>query len=105
LSAIIRTIERGHPTVPTPTRATGFSKPVVPKHAKLDSWKTFEKNASFWTFSEKDDIYRIEKWKKRSEGGWLPDPERIMVLPAGTFRELAIKQLIELGPNRRGGLE
>jgi hypothetical protein len=94
VEAIKQTIARGHPTVPTPTRATGFPKPVIPQYAKLKSWKAFEKGATSWSFNEKDGIYHIEQWQKRQQGGWLPDPSRLETLPLGTSLDEAVKRLV-----------
>jgi hypothetical protein len=52
--AIMQTIARGHPRIPTPTRATGFPKPVIPKYAKLKSLRAFEQGASCWDFEERE---------------------------------------------------
>jgi hypothetical protein len=94
--AIMQTIARGNPRIPTPTRATGFPKPDIHKYAKLKSWRAFEHGASFWTFNDREGAYHIEQWQKRPEGGWLPDPEREITLPAGTLQDEAIKQLVAI---------
>jgi hypothetical protein len=93
--AIMQTIARGHPIIPTPSREAGFPKPVVPQYAKVKSWKTFEKGATYWTFNEKDGAYHIEQWQKRDKGGWLPDPERREVLPTATTLDQAFQRLID----------
>ena len=94
--AFKRTISRGNPVIPTPTRATGFPKPVVPKYAKLKSWKEFEHGASYWTFEEKRGAYHIEKWKKGEERGWIPDPERMITFTTGTALDEAINQVVTI---------
>src|SRR5258708_39144334 len=82
--AVRQTIDRGHPTVPTPTRATGFPKPVVLRYAKVRSLTAFEKDTSYWQLHRKDDAYQIEQWMKGPQGGLLPDPARNERLSPGT---------------------
>jgi hypothetical protein len=94
--AIKQTIARGNPMIPTPTRATGFPKPVIPKYAKLKSWRAFEQDASYWTFEKREGAYEIEQWQKSPERGWDPDPERRITLPDGTPQDEAIKQLVTI---------
>src|ERR1700693_2456187 len=67
LGAIRRTIDRGHPMVPTPTRATGFPKPVVLRYAKVRSFADFEKDASYWQLHKDGDLFRIEQWKRGAQ--------------------------------------
>ena len=93
--AVDRVIAHGHPIVPTPTRASGFPKPVVPKYAKLGSWRAFEKGATSWKLVEKDGVYTIEQWQKREQGGWLPDPDRDEQLPQGASLDDAVRRLVE----------
>ena len=94
ISAIRRCIDRGHPIVPTPTRATGFPKPVILRYVKVRSLAAFEKDASYWQIHKEDNQYRIEQWKKGAQAGWLPDPARIETLPLGASVDDAIKRLI-----------
>jgi hypothetical protein len=75
--AIKRSIDRGHPIIPTPTRATGFPKPVILTYVKVRSLTAFEKDASYWQLHNEDSLYRIEQWQKGAQGGWVPDPARI----------------------------
>ena len=94
IRAIRRCIDRGHPIVPTPTRATGFPKPVILRYVKVRSLAAFEKDASYWQLHKEDDLYRIEQWKNGAQGGWLPDPARNETLPLGASVDDAIKCLI-----------
>jgi hypothetical protein len=91
--AIRRSIDRGHPVVSTPTRATGFPKPVILASAKVRTPAAFEKDASYWQLCKTDHSYVIENWKKGSQTGWVPDLSRIEILPIGTSVDEAIKQL------------
>jgi hypothetical protein len=94
IAAIRRTIDRGHPIVPAPTRATGFPKPVILRYAKLQSLTAFEKDASYWQLHKQDNQYRIEQWKKGAQGGWIPDPALSEALPLGSSVDEAIKRLV-----------
>jgi hypothetical protein len=93
-TAVRRTIERGHPLVPTPTRATGFPKPLVPKYARVKSLAAFEKSASLWSLQEVNERFQIEQWKKRPKGGWIPNSDRREILPPGISLQDAIGRLI-----------
>jgi hypothetical protein len=98
--AIKRTIARGHPRIPTPTRATGFPKSIMLKYANIKSLRTFERTALSWHFSKADECFQIEQWQRGPEGGWVPDPAHTMRLPAGTSLDDAINRftgLIQLG--------
>lgn len=100
--SIKRTIIRGNPTVPTPTRATGFPKPVVLKYANLKSMAAFEKKASSWHLDEKNGLFIIEQWQNRPQGGWVPDPARTESLPMGTPIDEAVRRLVDKIQNSIG---
>jgi hypothetical protein len=67
--ALKHVMAKGNPIVPTPTRAA-FPKPVVLRHANVRSWADFERTASQWTISRKDDFYTIKRGRKRPDVGW-----------------------------------
>jgi len=96
IAAIKRTINRGHPIVPAPTRGTGFPKPVILRHAKMRSLAAFEKDASYWQLHKQDNLYRIEQWKKGTQGGWISDQARSEALPLGASVDEAVKRLVSL---------
>src|SRR5215469_14412172 len=85
-AAIVKVINRGNPSVPTPTRAT-FPQPVVLKHAGLKSWATFEKDATYCKITEKDSRYRIVQGRRRADRGFEDDPDKIELLPLGATVE------------------
>ncbi|SRR6266404_2336054 len=95
MGAIRRSIDRGHPTIPTPTRATGFPKPVVLAYVKVRSLADFEKDAAYWQLHKEDDLFRIEQWKRGEQGGWLPNPPSSETLPLGASVDDAVKRLID----------
>jgi hypothetical protein len=93
-AALKRAINRGHPVVPTPTRMT-FPRPVILKYAKARSINGFERGATYWQLTKENELYKIGKWKKRPQGGWVPDPTREQTMrPRATLGD-ATKRLVE----------
>jgi hypothetical protein len=98
--AIKRALVRGHPQIPTPTRASGLPKPIVLKYAKMKSWPSFERTASYWQFSKFDETFQIEQWQPGPEGGWVSDPAHTKHMPPGTSLDDAVNKvtrMIQLG--------
>src|ERR1700691_928181 len=93
-AAVKRAISRGNPTIPTPTRATGFPEPVLHKYAKVKSESAFQRGCSSWEITKKEGVYQTEQWKKNPEGGWVPDPERKEALAQGTSLDDAVRRLV-----------
>lgn len=87
--ALKRTIERGNPKIPTPTRDQLSKMPGVEKYAKLMRWADFAKSAIGWSISEKEGSYAIAPYKKatgksyKGQSGWVVDTERAETLPPG----------------------
>src|SRR3954469_13010567 len=76
--ALTKTIGLGNRVVTTPPRD---SKPVVLQYAGSASWSRFEKEASCWLISEKEQSWRFGPYRRRDDRGWEEDPERITKLP------------------------
>jgi hypothetical protein len=91
--ALIRTIRRGNPAVPTPSRANS-SKNLLLKYAKVKSTTSFEKLARSWKFSKSDGAYLIIPYKRRKDGGEEEDQERGEGIPAEEPLELVVRRLV-----------
>lgn len=78
--ALLRTIQRGNPIVPTPARAT-FPAPVVLAHAKMRSWAAFEKSASGWSIAKVEGAFTIAPYRAGKHGGWKEDLESKEAIP------------------------
>jgi hypothetical protein len=93
--AIVATIEKRNPIVPTPTRGT-FPTPVILAHAKVKSWATFEKSALCIKVVLNGSIYQIRPMRKSPSGGWEDDPARIESLPVGAAPKDVARRVVEL---------
>ena len=93
--ALKRTIERGNPIVPTPTRAK-FPEPVVLKYAKENSLASFEKRASCFSLVKRDSVYEIKRLPKRANGGWEDDPDNTEIVSLDAGIDVAVKQMIAM---------
>lgn len=94
-SAIVETMGRGNPVVPTPTR-DAFPKPVVLSYAKVKSWSGFEKEALNWSVVCKAGEYQIKPGRKRPDRGWEEDTDRIETLPPGSTPEDVAGKMVSL---------
>ncbi|MGH9632965.1 MAG: hypothetical protein ACRD7E_32075 [Bryobacteraceae bacterium] len=72
--ALVKTIARGNPKVPTPTRGS-FPQPVVLPHAKVKSWSTFMKGATGWSIANENGLFSIAPYRLGEHGGFEEDPE------------------------------
>ena len=95
MAAIKKTMARGNPIIPTPSRDS-WPEPVVLKYAKVKSWSAFEKEALNWGILEKGGIYQIKPGRRHPEGGWEDDPEKIETLPEGATIADVAKRVVAL---------
>ena len=93
--AVKAMIAKGNPVIPTPARAS-YPKPVVLKYAQLKSWSAFERDTLNWAIVQIAGNYQIKPGRRRPEGGWEDDPERIEALPEGTTLDEVAKRVVEL---------
>jgi len=56
--ALARTLYRGNPTIPAPTREN-FPQPVALSHAGLKSWSRFVQDASGWSIAHENGRFVI----------------------------------------------
>lgn len=99
--ALIRTIRRGNPLVPTPSRANASKNPLL-KHAKVKSTSSFDKLAKSWKFSKRNGDYFIIPYKKK-ERGQVEDHERGEAIPAEEPVEAVVRRLVRRALESDGG--
>jgi hypothetical protein len=91
--ALIRTISRGNPSVPTPSRAN-FPKNPLLKYAKVKSDSSFDKVAKSWKLSKRDGAYFIVPYRPRKDRGQEEDTERGEAMPADLRLDAVARRLI-----------
>ena len=93
-------IERGNPAIPTPARGA-FPKPVVLRHAGMQSWSEFERATSSLAVAHRDGRFRIIPRRKGDEGGWEDDVSATEVLdPSAGSEDVARRIVVLIGSHR-----
>ena len=95
LSAVRAAIDRGNPTIPTPTRAN-FPKPVLPKLAGVRSWPQFARESLYWKLRKASDGFQILPGRLEPDGGWVDDEAKAEALPSGTTAEGVAKRMAQI---------
>jgi hypothetical protein len=93
LAALRRAIARGNPIIPTVTRDR-LSIPDVLRHAKVRSWRTFERDSTCWEISEQAGNWGFGRLKRRPDRGWEEDPSQFIVLPPNTGLDDVLAKLV-----------
>jgi hypothetical protein len=83
---------RGNPRIPT-TQVKG--KPVVLKYFPVKSWSQFEKEAAYWTISEKAGIYEFGPWKRREDRGWEEDSTKLRRMPPNSTLDEVVDEVVK----------
>jgi hypothetical protein len=92
--ALVRTISRGNPIVPTPTRAN-FPQPVLLSHAKVKSWSTFAKSARGWSIAKENDVFVISPYHLAVRGALEEDSAAKEAFPQSTPVVSVVQRAIE----------
>jgi hypothetical protein len=91
--ALLCTVCRGNPIVPTPTRDT-FPEDVVLKHAKVKSLSTFERSSETWQLAKHHDAYTLAPCRPGKHGGSEEDPDRTETIPAEMTLVAVVHRLV-----------
>jgi hypothetical protein len=92
-SAFLKTIQSGHPTVPTPSR-DGFPEWVVLKYAGVKSAATFERLAKSWALSIRGENYALTPYRPFETGGSVEDTEQVELIPIATPLPEVVRRLV-----------
>lgn len=92
--AIIRTVKRGNPSVPTPSRDVYSRESALLKYAKVKSRSAFEKFAQSWKLSKREGAYFIVPYRRRQDSGSEEDMERGEAIPADVPLEDVARRLV-----------
>lgn len=95
-AALARVIDRGNPTVPTPTRAT-FPPWVVLRHAGVASARAFGRTAAYVHVESGPDGFEAWLGTPDGRGGWTPGRPTTAARPSTTAtaeRAVALAGLI-----------
>jgi hypothetical protein len=93
--AVIRTVKRGNPSVPTPPGGARFPKSPLLKYAKIKSVSSFDKIAKSWKFVKRDGAFLIVPYRPQANQGQEEDTERGEAIPAGVPLETAVRRLVQ----------
>jgi len=86
---------RGNPSIPT-LRREDHTESVVAKAAGVKTYTAFANRALSWTIENEDNAIRIKGQKKLPRGGWVDDPDSIVVLQNCTDQGEMIEELIRI---------
>lgn len=95
VEAIIRTVIRGNPSVPTPPGGAEFPKSPLLKYAKIKSRSRFDEIAKAWKFAKRDGTFLIVPYRPRADRGKEEDTECGEAIPPGTPLETAVQRLVQ----------
>jgi hypothetical protein len=70
--------------------------PVVLKHAGVQSWSTFARNALTWNIIENEGTYKIVGHRLHSGGYWVEDKDRKIEFPPETTLDMVIDCMITI---------
>jgi hypothetical protein len=93
-SAFLSAIQRGNPTVPTPSR-DGYPEWVVLKHAGVKSASKFERLAESWALSISGDNYSLTPYKPFEPRGAMEDREHAELVPTTTPLPEVVRRLVQ----------
>lgn len=93
--AVIRTVKRGNPSVPTPPGGAKFPKSPLLKYAKMKSISSFAKIAKSWKFAKREGAFLIVPYRPRIDRGQEEDTERGEAIPVGVRLETAVHRLVQ----------
>jgi hypothetical protein len=92
--AIMRTVKRGNPSVPTPPGGAKFPKSVLLKYAKMKSISSLDKLATSWQLSKREGAYLIVPYRPRKDSGKEEDTERGEAIPGDMPLEAVVHRLV-----------
>ena len=69
---------------------------IILKYAGVRSWSAFYRNASMWSISEDDGVYKIIGYRKHSKSYWQQDLEQQIQFPVGTTVDDVVDRMIAI---------
>jgi hypothetical protein len=94
---LLDTIARKNPTIPAPDRKARDAPSIILKYAGVRSWSAFYRNASTWSISEDDGVYKIIGYRKHpTKKYWEQDPAQEIQFPAGTTVDDVVDRVIAI---------
>jgi hypothetical protein len=93
---LLDTIARKNPTIPGPDRKARDAPSIIPKYAGVRSWPAFYRNASTWSISEDDGVYKIISYRKHSKDYWQQNIEQQIQFPVGTIVDDVVDRMIAI---------
>lgn len=92
--ALLETIARKNAVIPDRDPKALREPPLLPKYAGVKSWSAFFRNASTWSITEDDRVYKILYYRKHPKGYWQPDLAREIQFPVGTTIDDVVDRMI-----------
>ena len=94
--ALLETIARKNVVIPDRDPKALRAPPLLPKYAGVRSLSAFYRNASTWSISEDDGVYKILNYRKHPKGYWQPDLAHEIQFPAGTTIDDVVDRMIAI---------
>jgi len=94
--ALLETIARKNVVIPDRDPKALRAPPLLPKYAGVRSLSAFYRNASTWSISEDDGVYKILNYRKHSKGYWQEDPAQEIQFPVGTTVDDVVDRMISI---------
>ena len=94
--ALLETIARKNVVIPDRDPKALRAPPLLPKYAGVRSLSAFYRNASTWSISEDDGVYKILNYRKHPKGYWQEDPAQEIQFPSGTTIDDVVDRMIAI---------
>jgi hypothetical protein len=94
--ALLETVARKNVVIPDPDPKALRAPPLILKYAGVKSWPAFYRNASMWSISEDDGLYKILNYRKHLKGSWREDPAQEIQFPVGTMIDDVVDRMIAI---------
>jgi hypothetical protein len=94
--ALLETIARKNVIIPNPDPKALRAPPLILKYAGVKSWSVFFRNASMWSISEDDGVYKVLNYRKHPKGHWQEDPAQEIQFPVGTTVNDVVDRMIAI---------
>jgi hypothetical protein len=94
--ALLETVARKNVVIPDPDPKALRAPPLILKYAGVKSWSAFYRNASTWSISEDDGLYKILNYRKHLKGSWREDPAQEIQFPVGTTMDDVVDRMISI---------
>ncbi len=94
--ALLETIAKKNVVIPDRDPNALRAPPLLPKYAGVRSLSAFYRNASTWSITEDDGVYKILHYRKHPKGYWQEDSAREIQFPARATVDYVVDRMIAI---------